>query len=126
MLVIPPAVFNRYILAFDKCGLVQAPMKCGHDLPGVTGRFAVQESNDRHLRLLRTRRERPGCRCTAEERDELAPFHHSITSSARASTVPGTSMPSDFAVLRLMTRWNLVGSTTGSSPGFSPRTIRQT
>jgi hypothetical protein len=59
MLVIPPAVFNRYILAFDKRGLVQAPMKCGHDLPGVTGRFAVQESNDRHLRLLRSCRKRP-------------------------------------------------------------------
>src|SRR6516165_8847791 len=47
-------------------------------------------------RLLRARRERPRCR-TAEQRDELAPFHrcnHSITSSARASSVGGTSRPS--------------------------------
>src|SRR5262249_27471005 len=34
---------------------------------------------------------------------------YSITSSARASSVGGTSMPSAFAVLRLMMRSNLVG-----------------
>ena len=40
--------------------------------------------------LLRPRRERPRCRRTAEQRDELAPSYHSITSSARASSVGGT------------------------------------
>src|SRR5882762_9105602 len=30
------------------------------------------------------------------------------------------SMRSDFAVLRLITRWNFVGSITGNSAGFSP------
>ena len=38
----------------------------------------------------------------AEQRDELAAFH-SITSSARASSVGGTSRPSALAVLRLIT-----------------------
>src|SRR5262245_41041708 len=52
--------------------------------------------------------------------------HHSITSSARASSVGGTSMPSAFAVLRLMMRSNVVGCTTGRSPGFSPWTMRPT
>src|SRR5262249_18082032 len=47
-------------------------MKCGHGLPRVTGRFAVEESNDRHLRLLRARRKRPSSRRAAEQRDELA------------------------------------------------------
>ena len=42
------------------------------------------------------------------ERDELAPFH-SITSSARERSVGGTSRPSAFAVLRLITSSNLVG-----------------
>jgi hypothetical protein len=37
----------------------QAPMKRGQHLPGVTGRFPFQESNHRHLCLLRARRERP-------------------------------------------------------------------
>src|SRR5262249_60721494 len=45
---------------------------------------------------------------------------YSITSSARASTVAGMSMPSVFAVLRLITSSYLVGVCTGSSAGFSP------
>jgi hypothetical protein len=61
----------------------------------------------------------------AEQRDEIAPLH-SITSSARARMVAGTSMRNDFAVLRLTTMWNFVGSITGNSAGFSPFTIRPT
>src|SRR5262249_42411049 len=38
---------------------------------------------------------------------------HSITSSARASTVSGTVRPSAVAVLRLIARSNLVGACTG-------------
>src|SRR6516165_5190682 len=58
----------------------------------------------------------------AKQRDELA-TPHSITSSARASSVGGTSMPSAFAVTRLMTRSNLVGCSIGMSAGFVPRRI---
>ncbi len=57
--------------------------------------------------LLRARRERPRRRA-ADERDELA-APHSITSSALASSVAGTSRPSALAVLRLITSSNLVG-----------------
>jgi len=42
----------------------------------------------------RARRERPRHRRAAEQRDELAAFNHSITSSARASRIGGTSRPS--------------------------------
>ena len=42
--------------------------------------------------------------------DELATFDHSITSSARASSVAGTSRPSAFAVLRLITSSYLVAA----------------
>ena len=45
---------------------------------------------------------------------------HSITSSARASSVGGMSRPSALAVLRLMTSSNLVGCTTGRSAAFRP------
>src|SRR5437870_4044678 len=45
---------------------------------------------------------------------------HSITSSARASSVGGTSRPSALAVLRLITSLYWVGASTGRSPGFSP------
>jgi len=78
--------------------------------------------------LLRARRERPSDRA-AEQRDERAPFHrcnHSITSSARASTVAGISRPSAFAVLRLITSSYLVGACTGRSAGFSPLRMRST
>src|SRR5262249_44055587 len=61
----------------------------------------------------------------ADERDDRAPFH-SITSSARASSVGGTSRASALAVLRLMTSSYLVGACTGRSAGFSPRRMRST
>jgi hypothetical protein len=41
---------------------------------------------------LRGRRERPAHRSPAEKGDELAPPHYSMTSSARASSMGGTSM----------------------------------
>src|SRR5262249_21437426 len=79
---------------------------------------AAEEPNHRHRRLLRTRRDRPRRRA-AEQRNELA-APHSITSSARASRVGGTSRPIAFAVLRLITSSYLVGACTGRSAGFSP------
>jgi hypothetical protein len=52
--------------------------------------------------------------------------HHSITSSAVASSAGGTVRPSAFAVLRLITSSNLVGCCTGRSAGFSPLRMRST
>ena len=49
---------------------------------------------------------------------------YSITSSAVASSVGGTVRPKALAVFRLMTNSNLVGCTTGRSPGLSPLRIR--
>jgi hypothetical protein len=63
------------------------------------------------------------------ERIERLEFHfeppslHSITSSARASSVGVISRPSAFAVFRLITSY-FVGACTGSSAGFSPLRIR--
>ena len=85
-------------------------------------RTTAEQSDHWQCTLLRARRERPRRR-TAEQRNELAAFHHSITSSARASTVGGISRPSVLAVLRLITNSNLVGCTTGKSPGFVPLSI---
>ena len=59
-------------------------------------------------------------------RSEIAPADHSITSSARASSIGGTSRPSALAVIRLMTKLNLVGCSTGMSAGFAPRRILST
>ena len=76
------------------------------------------------LPLLRPRRKRPRG-YAAEQRDDLAPSH-SITSSAMASNDAGTVRPSVFAVLRLITSTNLVGSWTGRSAGLAPLRIRST
>src|SRR6516164_6074118 len=73
------------------------------------------------------------CRCSLTDlpcgfstRFELAPAAwclHSITSSARASSVGEISRPSALAVLRLITSSNLVGCSTGSSAGLAPLKI---
>src|SRR5262249_547306 len=99
--------------------------KSCHHVGRPTGRTALEETDHRHRGLLRARPERP-CGChTADERDELAPSH-SITSSARASSVGGTVRPSTLAVVKLMTRSNLVGCSTGMSAGLAPRKILST
>ena len=51
---------------------------------------------------------------------------HSITSSARASSIGGTVRPRALAVMRLRTKSNLVGCSTGMSAGFAPRSILST
>src|SRR5262245_36011378 len=82
---------------------------------------AHQHANTPHsLWLLRSRHHRERNRRAAEQRDELAPSDHSITSSARASSVGGTSRPSALAVLRLISNSNFTGCCTGRSAGFSP------
>src|SRR5262245_38680251 len=51
---------------------------------------------------------------------------YSSTSSARASSVGGMVSSSALAVVRFMMRSNLVGCSTGRSPGFVPRKILST
>src|SRR6266436_9374349 len=78
----------------------------------VALRMGHQYADPPHpVSLLPTRGNRPR-RSNAEQRDELAPFH-SMTSSARASSVGGTSRPIALAALRLMISSNLVGCSTG-------------
>jgi hypothetical protein len=51
---------------------------------------------------------------------------HSTTSSARASSIAGTSRPSALAVFRLITSSYLVGCCTGRTAGLSPLRMRST
>src|SRR5262249_50739186 len=77
--------------------------------------------------LLSARHERPRDGRAAEQRDELPALHlrgHSMTSSARASSLSGIWRPSAFAVLRLMLNPNFVACMTGRSAGFSPLRMR--
>src|SRR5262249_55983231 len=105
------------------------PLEEIHIMWGVS-RLHTDKADTQHLwLLLRARHNRPRRRRGAHQRDEVASPHlppHSITSSARASSVGGTSRPSAFAVVRLMTRSNFVGCSTGRSAGFAPRRILST
>src|SRR5258708_7810585 len=80
---------------------------------------------DPSCRLLRTRGERPSNGSTSGKRDDPPPLH-SITSSARESSVGGPSRPSALAVFKLITSSNLVGCSTGRSAGFAPLKILST
>src|SRR5215831_16306396 len=58
--------------------------------------------------------------------NERPTLHYSITWSARARSEGGIVSPRALAVLRLMTRSNLVGCSTGRSAGFVPLRILST
>src|SRR5262249_38736684 len=116
------AIFERVVPTFDISVFAQ-PLPERLELCGIKRRrHHFQHADAIHLRLLRTRRERPRG-SAAEKRDEVASLH-SNTSSARASSVGGTSRPSALAVLRLITSSYLVGAWTGRSAGFSPVRMR--
>ena len=67
-------------------------------------------------------RSRLGCPPSQQPGEKCSP-PHSITSSARARSVGGTSRPRAFAVLRLTTNSNPVGCSTGIFAGLSPLRI---
>src|SRR5262249_59529227 len=81
------------ILAFRPSVLFKRLAKCGEPssyFTVVLGEAYYQHPDPPHpLRLLRSRRGRPGGCRAAEQRDELAPFH-SITSSAMARSPDDT------------------------------------
>jgi hypothetical protein len=60
---------------------------------------------------------------SAKAASDLYRADHWITSSARRSSDGGIVIPSAFAVFRLMTSSNLVGCSTGSTPGLTPLRI---
>src|SRR5437763_8296894 len=122
---VQPVVFNHYVLALDVPGFVEGFAERSRIAPRVLGRPNVNKADDRHRRVLRARCERPSGSRAAEQRDEL-PSRHSSTSSARASSGEGISRPSTLAVVRLITKSNLVGCSTGISAGFAPRRILST
>src|SRR5262245_27979635 len=102
-----PAILDCEIAALVPAQFPQSPDKGGGPFALCRSRTGAQQANGHWLALLRARRERPRRRRAANQRDELAAFH-SMTSSARASSVSGTVRPSALAVLRLMISSNLV------------------
>src|SRR5215510_14822097 len=89
-------------------------------LPFDPAELSQRMTERRYVRLQDRVRRR-----ATHQRYELAAVH-SIISSARASSVGGISRPSAFATIRLITKSNLVGCSTGMSAGFAPRSILST
>ena len=100
--------------------LTQGLAKC---VVSRTGRRRqVSDPPDPALRL-RAQRERPrSSYATQDQNQRAAP--HSITSSARASRIGGSSILSSLAVLMLMTNSSLLACSTGKSAGLAPLRIR--
>src|SRR5262245_65152447 len=119
-----PSIFNGHVLTLDETDFLQPLAERGHIGHWCAGCITRPDEADEWDGLLRARRERPRRRAP-EQRDERAPLH-SITSSARASTVAGTSRPKALALLRLITISNLVGCSTGKSAGVAPFKILTT
>src|SRR5262249_2031151 len=120
-----PAKIDLHILPIEIAEFAQPALERNHVSGGIFWRPAAEKSDHLHRQLLCARRERPRNHRAAEQRDELA-LVHSMTSSARCCRIQGTSRPSAFAVMRLMTSSNFVGASTGSSPGLAPRRMRST
>src|SRR5262249_35711008 len=74
---------------------------------------------------LRICRDRPARDCAADQSNELAAVH-SITRSSPTGRTFGITMPRAFAVPRLITSSNFVGTRTGRSAGSAPRRMRLT
>src|SRR5262249_41055829 len=116
-----PLEFDATVSAVDPAELPQRTHKRCH--AGLNFRVALRPRHEQTdplhpAGLLRAGRERPRHRA-AKKGDEVAPLH-SITSSARASRVAGTSRPRAPAATVLMTSSYLVGISIGKSPGFAP------
>src|SRR5262249_12843413 len=122
-----PAGVDAHVVADLPTRLPQSLQKCcDARLPyWIVRSIGHQHADPPHtFRLLRTRHQGPHG-CAADQHDELAPVH-SIPSSARSRNDSGIVRPNALAVVRLITSSNLVGCSTGMSPGFVPRRILST
>src|SRR5262249_48744643 len=108
-------VLDRHVAALGKAGLRQTPAKPLDKFRLRSSRLDVEPADGWLRPLLRPDKERPPGR--TKPRNELPPSH-SITSSARPSSVMGNIRPSALAVLRLMTSSTFTACCTGRSAGF--------
>src|SRR5262249_31795973 len=99
--------FDRNVLALDEAGFPQSTPEGRHHVRRRGGRATLQHPDYRLSPLLPPRRERPRRR-PADQRDELASLHHSITSSATNRMSRLIVSPTSLAAFTLMTSSNLV------------------
>jgi hypothetical protein len=71
VLTLSPPIIHSDVFALDVTDLIEAVNESGHVRCVSVWCSAIEESNHGHLRLLRTRPDRPRGRRRAEKRDEL-------------------------------------------------------
>src|SRR5262249_23611426 len=89
IVIVRPEVFDGHVLALDIASFAEPFSECCDKICAPFGRTTEEKPDHWPRRLLRVRRDRPRRRA-AEQRDEVATLHYSITSSARASNLSGT------------------------------------
>jgi hypothetical protein len=95
---------------------LRLPARAARQLPDQSTTLRVESSSTGDARLRGALPKGDIC-CAANK------HRYSITSSARVSNVGGTVRPIALAVVRFMTRSNLVGCSIGISAGLAPRRI---
>src|SRR5262245_11749135 len=97
-----PAIVDCDIMTFGITNVPQAFCEGRDEQTEILWRRLMKEAHNGFRHPLRACHQRP-CERATQQWDELS-ASHSITSSARASSVGGTSRPSALAVLRLIAR----------------------
>src|SRR5215831_5330812 len=73
-LILRPAEFDSDVMAVDEPRFLQAVAECRYSVNCVGSSCCLKESDHRHRRLLRARRERPRSRAAAKQK-EFAPSY---------------------------------------------------
>jgi hypothetical protein len=94
-LIVRPALFDGDVASFNKSFLAQPSAELLYDGLERRGRRAAEQSDDRHRRLLRVRRERPSRRA-AEQSDKIPSPHGS--SLRGPQTLPHRQMSSTVCI----------------------------
>src|SRR5262249_40136536 len=120
-----PVVLHSHVLAFEITRFFTEPFKkrCGLAL-GRTGRHPLTKPTTGIVGCCARAASGHAATAPPSRVRELAPLHHSITQSARASSIGGRSRPTILAVWALMTSSNLLDRTPGRSAGLAPLRTR--
>src|SRR5205823_12591543 len=97
ILLVGPEILDPDVPALDKAGFAEAlPECCDHRLIAARRR-AAEQTDHRHRRLLRTRRERRARDRATEQHDEFAAPHHKILFARLPKTpVAGAMLTQEF------------------------------
>src|SRR5262245_54663008 len=104
--IVRPTKLDRDVVTFDISAFRQPLAERRQQMGGRLGGAGIEIADHRQRLLLPARHNRPRRRRASEQRDELAPPHHSITSSARTSSEVGTIRSSVLAAFKFINNSN--------------------